>query len=122
MAVHKRYCMVLDLKDDADLIEEYKHYHAPGRVWPEVISSIKSAGIEDMEIYILGNRLFMIMDVNQDFDFDQKALADAANAKVQEWESLMGKFQLPLKWAKPPEKWLVSELIFKLPAQELNND
>ena len=122
MAVCKRYCMALDLKDDAESIEQYKAYHAPGQVWPEVIDSIRSAGIKNMEIYLVGNRLFMIMDVNQDFDFDKKALADAANTRVQEWENLMSNFQLPLKWAKSTEKWLVSELIFKLPAQELSND
>lgn len=119
MTVHKRYCMALDLKDDPELIKEYRHYHGPGQVWPEVIESIKNAGIEDMEIYILGNRLFMIMDVNEHFDFDKKSLADAENQKVQDWEQLMWKFQLPLQWAKPGEKWLMTELMFKLPQDEL---
>ncbi len=114
MSVNRRYCMALDLKDDPELIEEYKKYHAPGNVWPEIIDSIKSSGIEDMAIYIVGNRLFMIMDVNESFDFDKKALVDAANDKTQEWEALMWKFQLPLKWGKPGEKWVVMEMIFKL--------
>ncbi|MCP4271696.1 MAG: L-rhamnose mutarotase [Gammaproteobacteria bacterium] len=115
MSVNHRYCMALDLKDDPELIEEYKNYHAPGNVWPEIIDSINDSGIKDMEIYIVGNRLFMIMDVNESFDFDKKTLVDAANDKTQEWEALMWKYQLPLKWGKPGEKWVMMEMIFKLP-------
>ena len=115
MPSFKRYCLAVDLKDDPQLIEKYKEYHSPGQAWPEITESIKKAGIEDMEIYIVGNRLFMIMEVNEQFDFDAKAAADANNVKVQEWEALMWDFQLPLKWAKPGEKWVMTELIYKLP-------
>ena len=115
MPSFKRYCLAVDLKDDPQLIEKYKEYHAPSQAWPEITESIKKAGIEDMEIYIVGNRLFMIMEVNEQFDFDAKAAADADNPKVQEWEALMWDFQLPLKWAKPGEKWVMTELIYKLP-------
>ena len=79
----KRFCLALDLKDDPMLIAEYEQHHKPGR--PEIIKTIKDAGIEVMDIYRTGNRLFMIMEVNDDFSFEKKTAADAANPKVQEW-------------------------------------
>jgi L-rhamnose mutarotase len=108
----RRYCLTLDLKDDPQLIAEYKHYHE--RIWPEITLSIKDAGIEDMEIYLLGTRLFMVMEVNEHFSFEAKALTDRKNPKVREWEELMWKFQEVLPGAKPGEKWLLMEKIFKL--------
>src|SRR5947207_13639665 len=86
----KRYCLALDLKDSPELIEEYKRHHQ--NVWPEITKSIKDAGIEDMEIYLRGTRLFMIMEVSERFSFEAKAQADRSDAKVQEWESLCGDF------------------------------
>lgn len=111
----QRFCFTLDLKNDAALIAEYKKYHE--KIWPEITASIKSSGIEDMEIYQLGTRMFMIMEVNEDFSFEKKAKADRENPKVQEWEQLMWKFQQALPQAKPGEKWLRMERIFKLDAE-----
>ena len=108
----RRFCLTLDLKDDPKLISEYKRYHE--RVWPEITESIKDSGIEDMEIYLLGTRMFMIMDVSDSFSFDKKAKSDKHNPKVQEWEKIMWKFQQALPQAKPGEKWLRMERIFKL--------
>ncbi len=108
----KRYCLALDLKDDASLIAEYEHYHT--QVWEEIIASIKGSGIEAMNIYRTGNRLFMIIEVSEDFSFEKKAADDAANVKVQEWERLMWKFQQPIPWAKENEKWILLEEIFSL--------
>jgi len=108
----KRYCLALDLKDDAQLIAEYEQHHQA--VWPEIKQSITGSGIEHMEIYRIMNRLFMIMEVNDTFSFDQKAAADASNPKVQEWEQLMWKYQQALPIAKPGEKWLLMDKIFSL--------
>lgn len=108
----KRYCLTLDLIKDDKLIESYRQYHQA--VWPEIKESIKSAGVEELEIYLLGNRLFMIMDVNESFSFEEKAKADFANAKVQEWEALMWKFQQALPNSKPGEKWQIMDQIFEL--------
>ncbi len=99
---NKRYCLTLDLKDDPKLIAEYKKYHE--KIWPEITRSIKGSGIVDLEIYLLGTRMFMIMEVNDKFSFEAKSKADAANPKVQEWEQLMWKFQQPLPQAKPGQK------------------
>jgi L-rhamnose mutarotase len=108
----KRYCLALDLKDDENMIRSYDDYHK--NVWPEIKDSLKDAGILDMEIYRTGNRLFMILKAVPDFSFENKAKLDQANPKVQEWETLMSKFQKPLGWSKPGEKWLLMERVFKL--------
>ena len=110
----RRYCLALDLKNDPKLIAEYKRCHQ--KIWPEITRSIKDAGIEDMEIYLLDTRMFMIMEVNDRFSFEAKAKADQNNLKVQEWEQLMWKLQQPLPRAQPGEKWLLMERIFKLEA------
>jgi L-rhamnose mutarotase len=107
-----RYCLALDLKDDEDLIKEYQQHHQ--NVWPEIKKSIYDAGITNMEIYRTGNRLFMIMETNENFSFEKKAVIDNANQKVQEWERLMWKFQQPLPWAKDGEKWVLMERVFTL--------
>ncbi|RZL69270.1 MAG: L-rhamnose mutarotase [Pedobacter sp.] len=108
----KRYCFTLDLIDDENLIEAYKEHHRA--VWPEVKESITSAGVKELEIYLLGNRLFMLMDVDDSFSFEAKTKSDSENESVQEWEKLMWNYQKALPGAKPGEKWMLMENIFKL--------
>ena len=110
----KKYCLALDLKDDQKLIEEYEALHKTENAWPEITISITDGGITNMEIYRTGNRLFMIMETSDDFDFNNKATMDAANPKVQQWEELMWKFQQPLEWALPGEKWVLMDQIYKI--------
>ena len=107
-----RYCFALDLIDDPALIAEYEKYHEKLR--PEIEESIRSAGITEMEIYRIGNRLFMIMETDESFSFEKKAAMDAANPKVQEWEALMWTYQQALPMAKPGEKWMLLNNIFTL--------
>ena len=108
----RRYCLTLELKNDPKLIAEYKRYHQ--KIWPEITESIQDAGIDNMEIYLRGTRMFMIMDVSDQFSFERKAEADRGNPKVQEWEALMWKFQQSLSGARPGEKWQLMEKIFEL--------
>ncbi|APU98827.1 L-rhamnose mutarotase [Sphingobacterium siyangense] len=108
----KRYVMALDLVDDPQLIKEYEDYHR--EVWPEIKRSILEAGILQMEIYRFENRLFMNMEVGEDFSFEKKSAMDAANEKVQEWEQLMWKYQTAIPGAKPGEKWVMMTKIFEL--------
>lgn len=108
----KRYCLALDLKDDQTLIEEYKAYHK--EVWPEIIQSIKDSGISTMEIYLTGTRLFMIIETEDHFSFEQKADLDKNNPAVEKWEKLMWNYQQALPFADPGEKWKVMDLIFSL--------
>lgn len=108
----KRHCFILDLKEDAKLISAYKEYHK--KVWPEIVDSIRNAGILELDIYLIGNRLFMVMEVNDSFSFENKTAMDMENPKVQEWEALMWKYQKALPFAKKGEKWLLMEKIYQL--------
>jgi len=108
----KRYCLALDLKNDPVLMAEYERYHAA--VWPEILESIRSSGIENLEIYRVENRLLMILEAGEGFTFEQKAATDAANPKVQEWETLMWQYQQALPGSAPGEKWRLMECIFRL--------
>lgn len=108
----KRYCLALDLVDDVQKIAQYEAYHQ--QVWPEIIQSIRDSGIEQMEIYRFGNRLFMIIDSADAFTFEKKAAADSANEKVQEWEQLMWNYQQAIPGSKPGEKWVLMNEIFNL--------
>jgi L-rhamnose mutarotase len=108
----KKYCLTLDLIDDNELIAEYEAQHKA--IWPQITDSIKDSGIINMEIYRRGTRLFMIIEANDEFDFSEKAAMDAGNAKVQEWEELMWKYQQPVKGAPAGEKWVLMDKIFQL--------
>ena len=108
----QRHCFALDLINDAQLISAYKKYHQ--KIWPEVTTSIKESGIEKLEIYLVENRLFMIMEVNDLFSFEKKSEMDKMNPKVKEWENLMWKYQKALPTAKPDEKWLLMDKIYQL--------
>lgn len=110
----KRQCFALDLKNDPALIAEYEHWHKAEYGWPEIRKSIIDAGVIDMQIYRTGNRLFMIMETDDNFRNEEKAALDAANPKVQEWELLMWKFQEPLPWAADNEKWVKMDQIYQL--------
>lgn len=108
----RRYCFALDLKDDPDLIAEYEAHHRA--VWPEILRSIRESGIEDMEIYRVGNRLFMITEVSEGFPSQARARAEEADPRVKAWEDLMWRYQQALPWAPAGEKWLRMEKIFGL--------
>jgi L-rhamnose mutarotase len=112
--MNKRYCLTLDLQGDPRLIAEYKRHHE--KIWPEITESIRSSGIVDLEIYLLGTRMFMVMEVDEQFSFEAKAKTDRDNPKVREWEELMWSFQKALPNSRPGEKWRVMEQIFKLEA------
>jgi L-rhamnose mutarotase len=114
--VSRRYCLALDLKDDPDLIAEYEGHHR--KIWPEIAAGIRDAGIEAMEIYRVGNRLFMVMEVSGSFSFEAKAGVDRGDPRVQEWEDLMWTYQQALPMAAPGEKWMLMERIFSLEDQE----
>lgn len=111
----RRYCLALDLKDDPRLIAEYEAYHR--EVWPEILESIRRSGIRSMEIYRLQTRLVMVMEVGEDFSFARKAAADAADPKVQDWETLMWTYQQAVPGSAPGTKWQLMDLIFDLAAE-----
>lgn len=106
----KRYYLALDLRDDPKLIAEYEAHHE--NVSAEIIKSIKDSGIERMEIFRAGNRMFMIVEVHDSFDFQEKERMDLADPRVVEWETLMWKYQQALPFAKPGEKWVLMKKFF----------
>lgn len=114
----KRYCKTLTLKDDPELIEEYKKVHARGNVWPEITEGMKEVGILDMEIYIHGNQLFMIMDTVLDFDHDRAMKELGKKPRQAEWEAYVAQFQQTSEDASAADKWQLMERIFKLDQQE----
>lgn len=111
-----RICLACDLKNSASLITSYEKYHLPGNVPKEVLTSIRDAGILQMEIYRIENRMFMIMEVDEDFSEERKAQMDAENPAVLKWEDLMWEFQQALPWAEPGQKWMRMDAIFDLNA------
>jgi len=112
MKFNMRYCLALDLINDAEKIAAYEAYHK--NVWPEILDSIKESGIISMEIYSVENRLFMIMETDDSFSFETKSIFDAQNPKVQEWENLMWNYQQALPFAKVGEKWMLMNKIFSV--------
>lgn len=111
---YKRYCKTLLLEDDPLLIEEYTKVHAPGVVWSEVTRGMREVGILDLEIYITGNRLFMIMETVPDFDHERAMAELASKPRQSEWEAHVSRFQQTSSEASADEKWQLMERIYKL--------
>lgn len=111
---YKRYCKTLLLEDDPRLIAEYKQAHAAGAAWPEITQGMIDVGILDMEIYIVGTRLIMIMDTVPDFDHDRAMAELATKPRQSEWEEAMARFQRTSSDASADEKWKPLERIYKL--------
>jgi L-rhamnose mutarotase len=111
---YKRYCKVLKLQDNKELIEKYKAVHEPGKVWPEITRGIREVGILDMEIYIHGNYVFMIMDTIPDFNHDKAMKELALKPRQKEWEEYVSQFQQAGAKSATPEKWEIVERIFEL--------
>jgi L-rhamnose mutarotase len=111
---YKRYCKTLQLEDDPQLIEDYKKVHAPDAVWPEITRGMREVGILDMEIYIHGTRLFMIMDTVPDFNHNKAMKELAKKPRQDEWEAYVSQFQKTSADATADEKWQLMERIFKM--------
>ena len=111
----QRYCLTLDLRDDPSLIDKYQEWHRPGKIWPEIPQGIREVGILDMEIYLLGTRLFMILETKGNFDFDSQMKKLSNLPRQHEWETLMSTFQRTLPETEPSKKWARMKRIFRLP-------
>ena len=110
----KRYCQTLELRDNAELIAEYRRRHEEGNVWKEILEGIREVGILEMEIYIVGTRLFMIVETPLDFDWDSAMARMATQPRQQEWEDYMSLFQQSEAGASSAEKWKPMERMFHL--------
>jgi L-rhamnose mutarotase len=110
----KRYCKTLELENDPKLIEEYKRLHAMGAAWPEVTTGAKEVGIINLEIYISGTTLFMILETKADFNHEEAMNRLATLPRQSEWEATVSKFQKTSSTASSDEKWQLMERIFKM--------
>ena len=110
----KRYCRTMDLKPDDALIREYIHRHSQGQVWVEILEGIRSVGILEMEVYLLGNRLFMIVETPLDFEWDSAMERLSTLPRQQEWEDFMSIFQQCSEGDKATDKWQMMDRIFRL--------
>jgi L-rhamnose mutarotase len=110
----KTYCLALDLHNEPDSIAEYRKYHEPDTIWPEVVENIKSQGILRETIFLIGNHMVMVLETTDDFSFESRSASDQANPKMREWEDLMWKYQKALPQAQPGEKWVRMEKIFEI--------
>lgn len=110
----KRFCQTLDLKDNPELIAEYRKRHSEGEAWPEIIEGIRRVGILEMEVYIVGTRLFMIVETPLDFNWNEAMACMATLPRQQEWEDYMSEFQKAPAGASSDEKWQLMERIFHL--------
>ncbi len=110
----KRYCQTLDLRDDPALIAEYKRLHSEEFQWREIREGIRAVGILEMEIYLLDNRLFMIVETPLDFDWDEAMARLASLPRQAEWEATVAAFQLCRPGSTSAEKWRMMTRIFHL--------
>ncbi|KAA6336055.1 L-fucose mutarotase [termite gut metagenome] len=110
----KRYCQTLDLKNNPELISEYRNRHSQEKIWSEIPEGIRQVGILEMEIYLLGTRLFMIVETPIDFDWDSAMNRLGTLPRQAEWEDYMSVFQLCKPNASSAEKWELMERIFRL--------
>ena len=110
----KRYVQTMDLKDDPTLIAEYRRRHSREESWQEIRDGIREVGILEMEIYILGTRLVMIVETPLDFDWDKAMARLATLPRQQEWEDYMAMFQQCAEGATSDEKWKMMDRMFYL--------
>lgn len=108
----QHFYYALDLQNDAEAIAEYERWHQPGAIWPEIVASIRAAGIEEMEIFRTGNRLVMV--VHMPDGHVPSAQQEKNVTKTQDWEALMDRYQQRLPWAEPGQKWVPMARIFSL--------
>ena len=110
----KRYCQTLDLRDNPELVAEYRKRHSRAEVWPEILAGIREVGILEMEIYIVGTRLFMIVETPMDFDWDLAMERLAHLPRQQEWEDHVARFQECAPGSTSSQKWRLMERMFYL--------
>jgi L-rhamnose mutarotase len=108
-----RHVLAVDLRDDPAVIDAYTAHHR--RVWPEVLRSLRGAGIADLQIYLLGRRLVMLVDLHDGLDVQRAFAAHvASHPRVAEWEALMKSMQQPPPGSVAGEWWAVMQPVFQL--------
>lgn len=110
----RRIVQTLALRDNDVLIKEYRRLHSQGVIWKEILEGIRSVGILEMEIYIKGCTLVMILEVDSEFNWEESMNKLAALPRQAEWEAVVAKFQQATPSQKSSEKWMPMERMFYL--------
>ena len=110
----KRYVQFLEISDDPELMEQYRKWHSEEHHWKEIRDGIRQVGILEMEIYMLGNKLVMIVDTPADFQWEEAMNHLATLPRQAEWEAFVSKFQGCAADARSDEKWQPMERMFRL--------
>ena len=110
----KRYVQYLAISDDPELLTQYKKWYSEEYHWKEIRDGIREGGILEMEIYLLGNHLTMIVDAPADLDWQAAMNRLATLPRQAEWEAFVSKFQGCSSEARSDEKWRPMERIFHL--------
>lgn len=111
-----RRCFAVDLVNDPDMIARYEAWHAAGGPPAAITAAIRADDVRELEIWRVGNRMFMILEQGPGYDPEAKAAQDAANPDVQAWDALMRTFQKPLPFA-PDQTWTEMRRIYALSEQ-----
>ena len=111
----QRLYFAVDLRDDPGLIAAYERWHRPGHIWPEVTAALRARGVAELELFRCGNRLLQVLQHNPTVAARAAGAAPtSSNNRVAEREELMWRFQAPLPFAQPGEKWVPMQRIFSL--------
>jgi L-rhamnose mutarotase len=110
----KRYVQFLEISEDPELVAQYRKWHSQEYSWQEVRDGIRAVGILEMEIYILGSKLVMIVDAPADFQWKEAMARLATLPRQAEWEAFVSKFQGCSAEARSDEKWQPMERMFRL--------
>lgn len=111
-----RRCFAVDLHDDADQIARYREWHRAGGPPAAVTEAIRTDDVRELQIWLIGDRMFMILEQGDAYDPAAKLARDAANPDVQAWDALMRTFQKPLPFA-PDQTWVEMTRIYALSEQ-----
>lgn len=108
----KRFCQFLKLNPET--LEQYKYWHNSHNIWKEIPLGIRKAGILDMEIYVINDIAFMLIEAAPDFDWDTSFGKLATYERQAEWEEFVSQFQIIGEGQRSEEKWQLVERIFSL--------
>lgn len=108
----KRFCQFLKLNPET--LDQYKYWHNSKNIWKEIPLGIRKAGILNMEIYVINDMAFMILETPLNFDWDESFGKLATYERQAEWEDFVGKFQQTEEGKRSDEKWQLVERVFSL--------
>jgi L-rhamnose mutarotase len=104
--------LTLCLQDDPLKIAEYRRQHAA--VWPEVTARLRDCGVQQMQIFLRGTRLFMYLVTDDGFEPSRDFTRINDDPVSAQWNALMATLQERAPEATTDEWWAPMELVFDL--------